>query len=376
LTVGGLLLLQGSAFDPGMIVSMRLKSQHIFVLSVASLLVLYFVVRTVIGGHAADPAHAKGAGPEPLPSVQVKLAPEAVREYDVVLRGRTQARRTVQVKSETAGLVAQTPVLQGTVVRGGQVLCRLSVDARQAALDQARANYKSMALQQEANVTLAKRNFRSATQVAQGQANLDSAQAAVRAAEIALRQVDIRAPFTGVFDHRDAEVGTYLSPGQPCGTMIELDPLLIVGDVPETDAAKLKVGETATAKLVEGQTLTGHVRYVAHDADPQTRTYHLEVVADNPGLAIRSGLSAEVSIGVGAGPAHLVPISALVLNAAGRQGVRYVTADNRVAFAPISVLAETPQGVWVAGLTGAVRVITVGQSYVGEGQKVRVAQAR
>jgi multidrug efflux system membrane fusion protein len=355
---------------------MRLKSQYIFVLVVVAVVVTYFAVRTLAGGgHAPAQAAAKTPGPQEA-SVQVKLVPEEVREYDVVLRGRTQATRTVQVKSETAGLVAQTPVLQGTAVRAGQVLCRLSVDARQAALDQARANFKSMSLQQQANVELAKKGYRSPTQLLQGQAGLDSAQAAVRAAEIALRQVDIRAPFRGVFDHRDAEIGTYLSPGQPCGTMIELDPLLIVGDVPETDAAKLKVGAPAVAKLVEGQTLAGRVRYVAHDADPQTRTYHLEVVAKNPDLAIRSGLSAEVSIGVGAGPAHLVPVSALVLNAAGRQGVRYVTADGKVAFSPISVLAETPQGVWVAGLSGPVRVITVGQSYVAEGQKVRVALAQ
>jgi len=56
--------------------------------------------------------------------------------------------------------------------------------------------------------------------------------------------------------------------------------------------------------------------------------------------------------------------------------VRYVLPDNRVAFAPVTVLEETPQGMWVSGLSGAVSVITVGQSYVADGQKVRVAQAR
>jgi len=356
---------------------MRLKSQYIFVIGVIALVLVYFVVRSVAGGgKGPNPAQAKPSAPVAMASVQVKLTPEAVREYDVVLRGRTQATRTVQVKSETAGLVAATPVLQGTVVKQGQVLCRLSVDARQAALDQARANFRSMQLQQQAAAELSKKGFRSPTQLAQAQANLDGAQAAVRAAEIALRQVDIRAPFAGVFDQRAAEVGTYLSPGQPCGTMIELSPLLIVGDVPETDAAKLHVGAGAVARLVEGQTLSGRLRYVAHDADPQTRTYHLEVTAPNPNLAVRSGLSAEVRIGAGQGPAHLAPVSALVLDAAGRQGVRYVTDDDRVAFAPVKILEESPQGVWISGLSGSVRLIVVGQSYVADGQKVRVAQAR
>jgi multidrug efflux system membrane fusion protein len=212
--------------------------------------------------------------------------------------------------------------------------------------------------------------------VLEAQAALDSAQAVVRQAEVALAQVNIRAPFSGVFDQRAAEIGTYLSPGQPCGTVIELNPLLVVGDVPETEAGSVRTGATARAKLTEGPLLNGRVRYVAHDADPQTRTYHLEVLVQNPGLAVRSGLSSEVRIGAGVGPAHLVPVSALVLDSAGRQGLRYVLPDNRVAFAPVSILEESPQGVWVRGLTGPVRVITVGQSYVADGQKVRVALAR
>ena len=74
--------------------------------------------------------------------------------------------------------------------------------------------------------------------------------------------------------------------------------------------------------------------------------------------------------------AHLIPVSALVLDSAGRQGVRYVVAGDKVAFSPVTVVEETPGGVWVSGLTGEVSVITVGQSFVADGQKVRVAQAR
>jgi multidrug efflux system membrane fusion protein len=187
--------------------------------------------------------------------------------------------------------------------------------------------------------------------------------------------LSILAPFDGLFDKRVAVVGTYLAPGQACGTMIEINPLLIVGDLPETEAGKVKVGAQATAKLVSGETLVGRVRYAAREADAQTRTYRVEVSAANP-QGTRSGLSADVRIGAGVGPAHLAPVSALVLDADGRQGVRYVLSDNRVAFTPVTVLEETPQGVWIAGLKGPVRIITVGQSYVAEGQKVKVAAAR
>ncbi|MBI1196592.1 MAG: efflux RND transporter periplasmic adaptor subunit [Phenylobacterium sp.] len=353
---------------------MRLKPQYVFILVVIGAFAVYFLVRSIFGGDG-DKAEAK-ATPSGPPSVQAKMSTETIRPIEVVMRGRTEAARSVVVRSETSGRVAAVPAIEGAVVKKGEVLCRLEVDARQASLDQARAALKSRQLQRQAAAQLAEKGFRSETQVLEAQANLDAAQAQVRAAEIALHQVEMRAPFTGVFDHRDAEVGSYLSPGQPCGTVIELNPLLVVGDAPETEASKVHVGASADARLISGGTLRGRVRYIAHDADPATRTYHLEVAVENPKLDIRSGLSADLRIGAGSGPAHLVPVSSLVLDSAGRQGVRYVQADNRVAFAPVTVIEETPQGVWVRGLSGSVNVITVGQSFVSEGQAVKVAQVR
>ena len=353
---------------------MRIKSQYLFVIAVVVVLVLAFTVGTV-ANRAGKSGKAEAKTADALPTVQAIMTPEATHEYVVAIRGRTEAARSVVVRSETAGVVAATPAVEGSFVRKGTVLCRLNVDARQATLDQARANLRSRQLQQKASADLAARGYRSQTQVLQDQANLDAAAATVRQAELGVEQMSIRAPFDGVFDKRDAEVGAYLSPGQPCGTMIELNPLLIVGDLPETEASKVKVGSTANAQLTSGETLAGKVRYAAREADAQTRTYRIEITTANPQMT-RSGLSAAVRINAGSGPAHLVPLSSLVLDAAGRQGVRYVLADDKVAFAPIKVLEETAQGIWVTGLKGPVRVITVGQSYVAEGQKVRVAAAR
>ena len=356
---------------------MRVKSSYLFAAGIGLLVALYFIIGSIFGGSDKTAgAEAKTGAARALPSVQVVLTPESQHGYEVVIRGRTESARTVVVKSESAGAVASAPATEGSFVAKGAVLCRLNIDARQASLDQARANLRSRQLSQQASVELAKKGFRSQTQVLQDQANLDNAAALVRQAEIGVQQMNIRAPFSGVFDKRDAEIGAYLSPGQPCGTMIELNPLLIVGDLAETEAGRLRVGAPATAVLLSGERLNGRVRYLARDADPQTRTYRVEVAAANPSMSVRSGLSATVKISAGSGPAHQVPVSSLVLDSAGRQGIRYVLPANQVAFAPVTVIEENAAGVWVAGLTGPVRVITVGQSYVAEGQKVRVAAAR
>jgi multidrug efflux system membrane fusion protein len=355
---------------------MKLRSQYLFVVIVVAVLVVAFTIGTLVNRSGRPgAAEAKTTTAASLPTVQTVMVPESNREYTIAIRGRTEAARSVIVRSETPGVVAATPAVEGSVVRKGAVLCRLNVDARQATLDQARANLRSSQLQQKASAELHARGYRSQTQLLQDQAMADAAAATVRQAELGLEQMSIRAPFDGVFDRREAEIGTYLQPGQACGTMIELNPLLIVGDLPETQAAKIKVGAPASAKLTSGETLTGRVRYAAREADPQTRTYRVEIAAANPQMT-RSGLSADVRIGSGSGAAHLVPLSALVLDAGGRQGVRYVESGEKVAFSPVQVLEETPSGLWVVGLTGPVRVITVGQSYVAEGQKVRAALAR
>ncbi len=355
---------------------MKLKNSHLVAIGIAVVVVLLFVISGVMNAISksrnAEPTTAKVEAP----LVQTTLIQEAQQPYVVSLRGRTEANRTVVVRAETAGPVAATPAREGGFVAKGAVLCRIATDARQASLDQARALLRTRQLEKEASDRLAAQGYRSQTQVLQAQANLDGATAQVRQAEVLLDQVNIRAPFSGVFDRRDAEIGTYLSPGGACGTMIQLDPLVIVADVAERDVASIRVGSTAVATLTTGEILTGRVRLVARDADPATRTYRIEIEAPNAGGRVRAGLSAQVKITTGAGPAHLVPSTTLVLDSAGRQGVRYVVNGNRVAFAPITVLDETPQGVWIVGLRGPTSVITVGQSYVSEGQTVRLPAAK
>ena len=352
---------------------MKIKRSFLVAGGIALAVVGYFGVSAALGRGDDKADEGKSAKKEGPQMVRVVDAPPSLHPDRVLVRGRTEATRSVIVRSETAGTVTHAPVAEGQFVRAGQVLCRLDVDARQAALQQARANLRAEQLQYEASQKLADRGFRAQNQLLQDRAQFDSAAAGVRSAEVSLDQVNVRAPFSGVFNNRDAEVGSYLAPGQPCGTVVEVSPILFVGDVTEDEAAKISVGSPANANLSTGGAAFGRVRFISREANPTTRTYRVEVVAPNPGAAIRAGLSAEISLNTGSAEAHMLPMSALVLDSAGRQGVRYVRAGDVVAFAPVRVLEETPDGVWVSGLGGPTRVITVGQSFVSEGEKVRVS---
>jgi multidrug efflux system membrane fusion protein len=60
------------------------------------------------------------------------------------------------------------------------------------------------------------------------------------------------------------------------------------------------------------------------------------------------------------------------LNEQGKLGIRTVDDQNKVTFQEIQILEDTNNGMWVSGLEEKVRIITLGQEYVFQGQVVNV----
>ena len=331
-----------------------------------ALVFLYFLVRGFFNSAAKDDEDAARAR---FAVVAETVEPDNWRA-ELVVRGRTEAKRKVVVRAETPGAVALTPAIEGAPVRKGDVLCQLEVNARKAQLDEARAAVAKARLDHNAAAKLSQDGFRSETAVAAAKAALDLALANRERAEIELEKTKITAPFDGVFDKRAVEIGDYLGVGDPCGTVIQQQPFLVAGAVSEKDVAKISVGDRGVARLAGGETVDGAVSFIAAAADPATRTFDVELEVPNKDGRLRDGVTAEFTIFARARQAYRIPRSALTLNDEGVVGVRTLSAENEVDFAPLQLLGETADGVWPAGLEGAVRIITRGQNYVATGQTV------
>ncbi|MEO0399300.1 MAG: efflux RND transporter periplasmic adaptor subunit [Pseudomonadota bacterium] len=350
---------------------MQMSSSVKAALALVVAITAYFLVRGVFGGGG----ETETAAPVESTLFTVVAADIAPREWrDVVtLRGRTEAARKVTVRAETPGAVAETPLAQGSQVTAGDVLCRLKVDARQAGLAEARAAKRQAQLDYNAAAALAEEGFRSETSLAGFKAALDRARAAEEQAALGLERTKIVAPFDGVFDQRAVEVGDYMRVGDACGVVIQRTPFLVTGAVSEKDVAKIAKGDRGVARLVTGETIEGAVRFVAAAADPATRTFNVELEVPNEDGTLRDGVTAEFDVFASPRDAYFLPHSALTLNDNGEIGVRTVNADDTVVFSRISLVGEEPEGVWAAGLDGAMKLIVRGQNFVREGQKVRVA---
>ena len=287
----------------------------------------------------------------------------------IVLSGRTEAARKVEVRSETTGLVISDPIRKGAAIQSGDLLCQIDPGTRQASLAEARARL----VEAETNLTtsskLVERGFSSETDLVSKQAAMESAQAQVQQAERELDRLRIVAPFDGILESDTAELGSLLQPGGACATLISLDPIKLVGYVPEKDVERLETGSPAGARLITGQVLSGQVTFLSRSADELTRTFRVEVTVPNPDRSIRDGVTAEILIGLAGEIGHLIPQSALTLNDAGDLGIRAAVGDV-ARFMAVKLIRDDPKGVWVSGLPDSVDVIVVGQDFVRDGRAI------
>lgn len=313
---------------------------------------------------------------ETVPAVRVRDQTAIPRRTEVVLRGRTEALRKVEVKAETTGRVVELPLEEGARVEKGQVVARLSPEDRPAILAEAKALFEQRRLEYEAARRLSEKGFRAETQLAASKAALEAAMAAVTQAEVAIANLTLRAPFDGVLSERIAELGDFLERGDPLARVVDLNPVLAVAQISERDVGRVSLGGPAQVRLITGAEATGIVRYIAREADPVTRTFRIEVELPNPETRIPDGATAEIRLPLETVVAHRVSPAILTLTDAGVVGVKTLGPDNRIEFRPIDILSDGAEGVWIAGLPERVTLITVGQDFVTEGQLVRPIDER
>jgi multidrug efflux system membrane fusion protein len=341
-------------------------------------------------GAAAEPAFAQQATPptDTAISVVAQRVTASPVQNAVIARGRTEAARQVTVQAETGGLVRSDPLRRGTFVTAGQPLCQLDPGTRlqqateaEARLTEARARLAEAQINAEAATQLSQGGFATTTRIVAAEAALESARAGVQSAQsmldgvrLDIARLTVTAPFAGLLETDTAELGSLLQPGGDCALVIALDPIKLVGFIPEADVDRVTVGAIAGARLVTGRQVQGRVTFLSRSADPATRTFRVEVTVPNPDLAIRDGQTAEMLIETEGVMAHLLPASALTLDNGGVLGVR-LAVDGVARFAPVTLLRDTLDGVLVTGLPDAALVITVGQEYVSDGTPLAVTIA-
>lgn len=356
---------------------MRISSLIAAALIVAGL-GYWFVLRH--GGEeaqaAVEPAQESGLQTQrsaaPVP-VQVFTSQAIEHQGELLLKGRTEANRNVNVAAETTGRVISDPFRRGAEVAAGQVLCELDPGVRAAELAEAEAALAEAQVDASASKQLNSKGFTAETTLRSAEARLQAAAARLDKVRLDIQQLAIRAPFDGILESDTAELGAFLSPGTVCANVIDLAKIKVTTFVAEQDIELLSIGQNARIRLVTGATAEGEITFLSRAADEDTRTYAVEVTLDNPDRSLRDGMTAELAVALPARKVHRIPQSALTLNDAGTLGVR-VDDGGTARFMAIKLVGETPDYIRISGLPDTADIIVVGQEFVRDGRAVKATQ--
>lgn len=189
----------------------------------------------------------------------------------------------------------------------------------------------------------------------------------------------VRAPFAGVITARAADIGDLVGPGatnqQPLFALASIGRIRIYVSVPQAYSATMTPGLTATMTLPEfpERHFTARIVGDAHAINPQSGTLQVQLVADNPGGALKPGGYAQVQFDVpGGGGAAQIPSTALIFRAQGTQ-VAVVGPDGRVRLRAVTLGRDLGATVELkAGLQAGAKVIDNPPDSIANGELVRV----
>ncbi|WP_438952000.1 efflux RND transporter periplasmic adaptor subunit [Porticoccus sp.] len=333
------------------------------------LIILWFASELVGGDSDTTPEDDPAVAGE-LTKVRVRWVESEDYSRQISARGRTVPNRHVSLRAEVSGRVVAVPADKGQAVAEGDTICELAVEDREQRVLEARAAVAQAEIDYRGALKLREKGYQSDSAIAQANARLESTKATLRLTEINLANTRIAAPFAGFVDDRPLEVGDYMDRNHVCAEIVEMNPLKVVARLSEREVVRAEIGGKAEVRLATGQSVTGEVTYLSHLAEPQTRTYEMEVTLPNSSLQLRAGVASQVMVATNALRAHRVPASLLALGDSGELGLKVVNRDDRVDFVLIDLVGDDGAGVWVAGLPERTRIITVGQEYVSAGEQV------
>ncbi len=306
-----------------------------------------------------------------LTKVRVRRIQASEQFTEVTLRGRTEAKRVVDIKAETGGRLVKLLASKGQHVQASDILCELAENGRHAQFAQAQAAYEKARIDYDGALRLKQSGLLSDTQIAASKSALETARAALKMAELEVEHLQIRAPFDGVIEDHPFQVGSLMERGAICARMMDEKTMLVSAQASEKEVLKLSLDKPVQARLLSGEVLPGNISFLARVADPQTRTYRVEATLDVGNEALRDGITATITIPLEAVSSHRISPAVLALDDTGKVGVRTVNSQQHVEFHHIEIVRESSDGIWVIGLPASVDLITVGQEYVANGDKVQ-----
>jgi membrane fusion protein (multidrug efflux system) len=356
--------------------------------------VAVLVVSAALAGCGRQPGAAAPAPAAPPPPAEVGVITVAPRSVGLTteLPGRLEASRTAQVRARAAGILQKRVFVEGSTVKEGQLLFRIdaapyqaSAASAQAALARSQANLvQAQALADryaplmQANAISKQEYVNAVAAQKTAEADVATARAAVRTAQINLGYAAVTAPIGGRIGRALVTEGALVGQGDatPLATIQQVDPMYVNFTQPASEVLRLRRAVEA-GRVTRSGTDGAVVRIVLDDGslydlpgtllfsdltvDATSGQITLRARVPNPKGVLLPGLYVRVRLEqVQAESAIVVPQQAVTRGTSG-DTVMVVAPDGKVAPRPVRIGSSVgSQWVVLDGLKAGEQVMVDG----------------
>ena len=218
--------------------------------------------------------------------------------------GTVAAVQGVTVSADLPGIVDRITFESGKAVQRGDVLVQLDTRQEQAQLAGAESQLELARLNHERMKGLVQQDAVSRAEYDTAAAGQQQAEARLNEIRAAIDRKTIRAPFSGVLGIRQVNLGQYLTAGAPVVPLQSLDPIYVNFNVPQQDAAQMRIGRTVRISSNEGGAdagqSTGRISAIDSVIDQATRNVQVQATLPNPQGRLRPGMFVQAQVNLGA----------------------------------------------------------------------------
>ncbi len=355
-----------------------------------------FCAAALLAGCGTEPPNAARSAPANVAeerAIRVEtlvLEPTVFRDV-IQLTGSVDAFDDARLSAQSSGTVIAVAPL-GTSLRNQATVAQINPLLPESAVLQASAIVEAA----EAQFGLARENLTRneplfadsvistiewegvQAQYNQSRANLAQAEAALDQARTMLAQTRVVAPFDGTVEEHFVEPGEQVTPGMAVARLINTRRIKVISGVPERYAADILPGAPVqiSFEAYRGKRIDGLVSFVGRAVDPQSRTFPIEIVIDNPDGTIKPEMVARVEVTREIIEDALVVPRAAVIRTENGHIVYLIETREGIPTAVQRDLVPGPDfGAYVVAtnLQPGDEVIVLGQSRVIDGDRVEIA---
>jgi membrane fusion protein (multidrug efflux system) len=385
----------------------KLRIQRRPALWSAGLLLMGALLTGCNEGGDADPSSAQAQSAPRATEVEALTVTAQDIPITNELAGRTSAYQSSEVRPQVGGVIQSRDFTEGSVVEEGQVLYHIDprtyqadVDSAKASLERAQATLHTSQLQAKRYKTLVARKMVSQQDyddaiatVGEDTADVTSAKAALKSAQINLDYTTVKAAISGRIGKSSVTKGALVTASQDTAlaTIQQLDPIYVDVTQSANDILRIKRELASNGKAASAPDMAmvelifddgsryehqGKLQFTDVSVDQSTGMVTLRALFPNPDELLLPGMFVKARLVESvARNAILVPQKAVSRDSDGKATALVINDENKVERREL-VTGQAIDHQWIVlqGLKTGDRVITSGLQKIQEGATVTVAE--